>query len=73
MRVNGATYDCSAWIYLENAASAPVAMTMSVTDQVGTTYTGISYQTVTDSGWTPLSGSFTLNYTGSRSDFVVYV
>ncbi len=70
--VNGSTYQFSAWMRLENAASAPVAMTVRITDQGGTTYTNIDSQTASDSGWVELSGVLTLNYSGTLSEFVVY-
>lgn len=70
--VNGRTYLCSAWVRIENAASAPVSMTVRVTDQAGTRYAGVSSKTATDTGWVELSGTFTLDYSGTLEDFTVY-
>ncbi|NNL95213.1 MAG: hypothetical protein HKO64_06285, partial [Xanthomonadales bacterium] len=70
--VNGATYQCSGWMRLDNAASAPIGMTMRVNDNNGDSYFGLHWTTGTNSGWTQLSGPFTLNYAGTLNALQVY-
>ena len=70
---NGVTYQCSAWVRLANATSDSIAMTIRQVDQTGTSYFGVAYGTATDTGWTQLTGTFTLGYTGTLSDLTLYV
>lgn len=70
--VNGSTYDISAWFLLSNSLSEPVALTIRQTDAAGTSYHSVATGTATDSAWTEISGSFTLNVTGSLSELFLY-
>ncbi|MBN1392652.1 MAG: carbohydrate binding domain-containing protein [Sedimentisphaerales bacterium] len=70
--VNGKTYKLSGWVRLENAASAPVALSVEQQDGKGTNYYNVATATATDSNWVLLSGNFTLNVDGELSVLDVY-
>lgn len=70
--VDGAIYLASAWVRLENAASATMNMTMRTMDQSGTHYDTVASVTATDGAWVQLTGTFSLDYTGTLEDWTVY-
>jgi GH35 family endo-1,4-beta-xylanase len=70
--INGQTYHCSAWVRIENAASADVSMNIAQTDGSGTNYHVINRKTAYDNQWIQLSGDFTLNVTGSLTQLDFY-
>jgi glucuronoarabinoxylan endo-1,4-beta-xylanase len=63
---SGQTYNVSAWVMLDGGSSQTMQLTLQDTVGSSTTYTEIASGTVTASGWTQLSGTYT--YTGSGSD-----
>jgi GH35 family endo-1,4-beta-xylanase len=69
----GQAYQASAWVRLTNASSAPVSMTVRVTDQDGNSYIGVGTATANDTGWTELTGVFTATWSGTLEDLTVYV
>jgi glucuronoarabinoxylan endo-1,4-beta-xylanase len=70
--VNGNTYRISGWVRLENAASAPVVLSVEQQDDGGTNYHNVASATATDSNWVLLSGDFTLDVNGTLSSLDVY-
>lgn len=70
--VDGKTYKLSGWVRLDNAKSDLVALTVEQQDDAGTKYIGIANCTANDTGWTYLSGEFTLKITGILSVLDVY-
>ncbi|MCJ7778772.1 MAG: carbohydrate binding domain-containing protein [Sedimentisphaerales bacterium] len=70
--VNGNTYRISGWVRLENAASAPVALSVEQQDGRGTHYHNVASATATDSNWVLLSGNLTLDVNGTLSFLDVY-
>ena len=71
--VVGATYQVSGWIKTSNAASTPVDLCFQKTDGSGTTYAWGASGTASNSGWTYISGSYTLTVNGTLTDLLVYV
>ncbi|RCX14841.1 hypothetical protein DFR58_11475 [Anaerobacterium chartisolvens] len=69
---NGETYTCSGWVRLDNAASAPVIMTIKKTDDSGTSYTNIASSTASNSSWVELTGKYTLDVDGGLSELSIY-
>jgi glucuronoarabinoxylan endo-1,4-beta-xylanase len=69
---NGKTYQIQGWIRLENAPSAPVALSVEKQDSGGTKYINVASATATDSNWVLLSGNFTLDVNGTVSVLDVY-
>jgi endo-1,4-beta-xylanase len=70
--IDGQTYQCSAWVRIENAPSAEVSMNIAQTDGAGTNYYAINIKTAYDNQWVQLSGEFTLNVTGSLTQLDFY-
>jgi endo-1,4-beta-xylanase len=71
--VDGKTYECSAWLRLDNAASQPVAITIKQVDDEGTNYYGIATGTAYNDQWVRLAGSFTSNVTGTLQNLSIYI
>lgn len=69
---SGETYNVSAWVMLDGGTSQTMQLTMQKTDGSGTGYTEMASGTVTSSGWTQLSGTFTYNPSGSVTDLNFY-
>ncbi len=69
---DGKTYIVSAWVKLDNAASARVAVTFMQMDGRGIRYINVGSSIVSDGQWTQLSGEFTLNVVGTLEDIDVY-
>jgi len=69
---HGKTYTISAWVKLDNAASARVAVTFMQMDGRGIRYINVGSLIVSDSQWTQVSGEFTLNVVGTLEDIDVY-
>lgn len=68
---NGATYQVSGWMRI-SAASDYIKMTVEQADANGTQYLGIAEGTGNNTGWTELSGTFTVNIEGTLSKFDLY-
>ncbi len=66
------TCSITGWVRIQNATSADVKITIKQTDDAGTKYHYIVGSTVSDSGWTNLSGFFTLQVTGTLTDLLLY-
>ncbi len=71
--VVGATYQVSGWIKTSNAASTPVDLCFQKTDGSGITYAWGASGTASSSGWTYISGSYTLTVNGTLTDLLLYV
>lgn len=70
--VPGATYQVSGWMRIENAASAPVKVSMEQRDGQGTRYYNVAVGTAYDNQWRQFSGEFTLNVQGTLTALYVY-
>ncbi|HUA67933.1 MAG TPA: carbohydrate binding domain-containing protein [Candidatus Saccharimonadales bacterium] len=68
----GQTYNVSAWVTLVSGGSQTMQLTMQKTDGSGTGYTPIASGSVTTSGWTQLSGTYTYNPSGTVSALNFY-
>ena len=69
----GSSYSCSAWVRADSATSQVLRLTFEQRDGAGTRYIGVANATVTNSAWTFLSGSFSLDVTGTLENIIVYV
>jgi glucuronoarabinoxylan endo-1,4-beta-xylanase len=69
---HGKTYTISAWIKLDNAESARIAITFMQMDGLGIRYINAGTSSVSDDQWTQVCGEFTLNVTGTLQDMDVY-
>ena len=69
---NGQTCSISGWVRIENASSADVKITIKQVDGSGTKYHLISQSAAYDTGWTNLSGFFTLDVNGTLAQLLMY-
>jgi hypothetical protein len=69
---NGKTYQISGWVRLENAISENIIVSIEQKDGQDTKYHNVASQSATDSNWVQLSGSFTLNVTGTLEVLDIY-
>ena len=69
---DGQTYKISGWVKLDNSASDTISISVEQQDGAGTNYHNVATATVTDSEWTLLSGTFTLEVTDTLSVLDVY-
>jgi len=70
--IPGETYTISAWIKLDNSSSDQIIVTIEQIDDRGTSYTRVNETTAYDSGWTRLSGQFTLEAVGILTTLDIY-
>jgi endo-1,4-beta-xylanase len=68
----GRDYRITAWLRVENAATAPVLITVKLVDAAGTNYTGVVSGTATSSGWTRFESEYAYRPTGAVTELVVY-
>jgi hypothetical protein len=71
--VIGATYTVSAWLRTSTSAGSDVNITFQQTDNAGTNYFVVGSGKASNSDWVQVSGSFTLNVTGTLTGLLVYV
>jgi glucuronoarabinoxylan endo-1,4-beta-xylanase len=71
--VQDQTYVVSGWIRTNNATSTPVDLCFQKTDGNGTTYAWGASGTASSSGWTYISGSYTLTVNGTLTSLLLYV
>ncbi len=69
---DGETCSISGWARIENASSADVKITIKQVDGSGTKYHLISQSTAYDTGWTNLSGFFTLDVNETLTQLLMY-
>jgi len=69
----GTTYTISAWVRLASGGSQPVMLTIQQIDGNGTTYPNVASGTATSTGWTQLTGSFTLTVSGTLTGLLLYL
>lgn len=69
----GGSYVCSVWARSESATAQVLKLTFAQTDGAGTRFISVANAAVTSSVWTFLSGTFSLNVTGTLEDLVLYV
>jgi O-glycosyl hydrolase len=70
--VEAATYQVSAWVRTSTAAGSTVKMTFKQSDDSGTTFSTAASGTADNTGWTELSGNFTLTVNGTLTGLFVY-
>jgi glucuronoarabinoxylan endo-1,4-beta-xylanase len=68
----GKTYEVSAWVRLENKASDTVNLTFKRTDKGGDHYDWGATGTVTNTGWTKISGQYTVTANGDLTTLDLY-
>lgn len=71
--VEGKTYQVSGWVRTNTSTSSDVRISFQQTDGDGTNWHWAAVGTASDSGWTQITGSFTLNVTGTLSELLAYV
>jgi glucuronoarabinoxylan endo-1,4-beta-xylanase len=64
---SGQTYNVSAWVMLVSGGSQTMHLTMQKTDGSGTSYAQMAAGSVSSSGWTQLTGTYTYNPSGTVS------
>jgi endo-1,4-beta-xylanase len=69
----GSNYSISAWVRLASGGSQPVMLTIQKTDGAGTTYQQAASGTASSTGWTQLSGGYTLTVSGTLSGLTLYL
>lgn len=69
---NGQTVTISGWVRLDTTASDTIKLTVEQKDDAGTRYIGIHQTTGYADRWTQLTGTFTLNVTGTLTYLDVY-
>jgi len=67
------TYAVSGWVRTSTSANSDVHLTFQKTDGSGTTYSWAASGTASNSGWTYISGSYTLTVNGTLTELLVYV
>lgn len=71
--VIGQTYTISGWVRTSSSASSDVYITFQQTDDDDTHYHWAASGTANSSGWSEISGSFTLDVNGTLTELLVYV
>ena len=69
---NNQTYTISAWVRLAGGANQTVQLTIQKVDGGGTGYATVASGSASTNGWLQLSGSYTLNYSGSLTSLTLY-
>lgn len=68
----GEVYRVQGWVRLANASSDNVQLTIKQIDGAGEVYTAIDAGTADDQGWFRLSGSYTVQITGTLTTLEMY-
>ena len=71
--VQDQTYAVSGWVRTSTAVNSTVHLSFAKTDGSGTTYAWGASGTANNSGWTYISGSYTLTVNGTLTGLFVYV
>jgi glucuronoarabinoxylan endo-1,4-beta-xylanase len=71
--VQDQTYAVSGWVRTSNSAYSDVHLTFQKTDGSGTTYAWGATGSANSSGWTYISGSYTLIVNGTLTGLLLYV
>jgi O-glycosyl hydrolase len=71
--VQDQTYAVSGWVRTSTTANSTVHLSFAKTDGGGTTYAWGASGTANNSGWTYISGSYTLTVNGTLTGLFVYV
>ena len=69
----GTNYSISAWVRLVSGANESVLLTIQKTDDGGTTYQNVAAGTANATGWTQLTGGYTLTVTGTLTALNLYM
>src|SRR6478736_5610316 len=67
------TYRISAWVRLVSGGNQPVQLTIQKDDGGGTSYAAVANGTANSTGWTQLSGGYTLAVNGPLTALNLYV
>jgi endo-1,4-beta-xylanase len=70
---DGETYKVSMWVKLANSSSENMKATVKKVDGDGENYEIVATMDVTSSGWTEMSGYFTLDVVGTLEELVYYL
>jgi endo-1,4-beta-xylanase len=70
---DGETYQCSAWVRLDNSTSENASIMLSQTDDSGTHYPYVTSATAYNDQWVKLQGSFTLDVNGVLEQLSIYI
>jgi endo-1,4-beta-xylanase len=71
----GVTYQCSAWVRLDNATGEPISMLIRQTDESNNgrpRHQPLARIIATSNEWTQLTGRFTLDVRGTLKDLIFY-
>jgi glucuronoarabinoxylan endo-1,4-beta-xylanase len=71
--VQDQTYVVSGWVRTSNSTNTDVHLTFQKTDGSGTTYAWGASGSANSSGWTYISGSYTLTVNGTLAGLLLYV
>ncbi len=71
--IDGQTYQCSAWVRLDNGTSEYVSISMKQVDDGGTNYHTVATGTAYNNQWTKLAGLFILDVNGILQDLSLYI
>ena len=69
----GTNYRISAWVRLVSGGNQPVQLTIQKVDGGGTSYAAVANGTANSTGWTLLSGGYTLTVNGNLTSLTFYV
>ena len=69
----GVTYNVSVWVRLVSGGSQTVLLTFKKTDGNGDNWTQGATGTATSTGWTQISGSYTLTVSGTLTELTMYI
>jgi len=68
----GQSYDISVWVRIGAGTNQTVQLTMKKTDSGGDQYNALASTSVSSTGWSQLSGQYTLTVTGTLSGLTLY-
>jgi len=66
-------YRISAWVRLVSGGNQPVQLTIQKVDAGGTSYAAVANGTANSTGWTLLSGGYTLGVNGTLTNLTFYI
>jgi len=70
---DGTTYQCSAWVRLENDTGKNVSIILKQVDDAGTTYPFVTSATAYNDRWVKLQGSSTPDVNGTLEQLIIFV
>jgi hypothetical protein len=70
---DGKTYQCSAWVRLDNSTSEYISISMKQVDDGGTRYHTVATGTAYNNQWTKLNGLFILDVNSTLEELTLYI